>query len=63
MQSKIIIEFETINGIKVDERLLKTTPQLRDITKKTITILCDTIKKYFKDHKINVKTSFILENE
>lgn len=58
-----MIEFETIMGIIVDKRLLKITPQLRDSTKKTLIKLCDTIEKYFKDHKINVKTSFILEDE
>jgi hypothetical protein len=58
MNAKIEVEFLEINGIKVDESLLKNVPQLKDSTKKTVKILCDNIEKYFKDNKIKTKATF-----
>lgn len=61
MKAKIQIQFGEILGIKVNEELLKKNPALFDSTKKTMQILCNQIERYFKDHKIKVKTSFYLE--
>ena len=47
-----------INGIKVDNNLLKSVPQLKNSTEKTVQILCTQIQKYFKDNKIEVETAF-----
>jgi len=63
MEAKIIINFKRINGVKVDDKLLKLTPNLPDVTKQTLQILCFQIKKYFLDHKIKVGVSYKLENE
>jgi hypothetical protein len=56
MISKIIIDFETINGFTVDKNL-SGNKQLRASTQKTTDILCEQILKYFKDHKIKVKVT------
>jgi hypothetical protein len=62
MKAKIEIKFRTINGLKVDESMLKKIPQLISSTEKAIKILCQQIEKYFKDKKINVKINYeILE--
>jgi len=62
MKSIITINFKRINGVKVDEKLLKLTPNLPDVTKQTLQILCQQIKNYFQDHKIKVGVSYNLEN-
>jgi hypothetical protein len=61
MKAKISVNFKEILGMKVDEALLKKTPQLRETTEKTCKLLCENIEKYFNDHKIKTKASFILE--
>lgn len=61
MKANLEIQFVDINGIKVDETLLKNVPQLFQSTQKTTEILCEQIKKFFSDHKITVKTEFKLK--
>lgn len=63
MKAKIIINFRKIAGIKVDYDLLERTPQLLESTRKTVTILCHNLKKYFDEQKIKTKISFKLEND
>lgn len=60
MESKIIVRFKKINSLKVDEKLLKENPKLIEATRKTVTILCEQIKKYFAEHKIKTKVKFEL---
>lgn len=61
MKANLEIQFVDINGIKVDETLLKNVPQLFQSTQKTTEILCEQIKKFFSDYKITVKTEFKLK--
>lgn len=61
MKAKLTVIFEEINGIKVDDSLLKNVPQLFQSTEKTVQILSEQIKKYFKDNKINVRVNFELK--
>jgi hypothetical protein len=63
MKAKISIDFKRINGKKVDDKLLKENPKLLDITEQTMIKLCNTIKKYFAEHKIKVGIDFELKNE
>jgi hypothetical protein len=57
MKAKINIKFLTILEKKVD----RPSPQLRIETDKTIGKLCETIEKYFLDHKIIVRTEYEIE--
>ena len=61
MRGIINVKFEKIRRKKVDKELLKKFPKLFKSTEKTVEILCEQIKKYFKDNKIKVKTDFKLE--
>jgi len=61
MKAKIEVEFLEINGIKVDNTLLKNAPMLFSATEKTVKILCEQIEKYFSDKKIKTKAGFKLE--
>lgn len=63
MKANIIINFKKIAGIKVDKSLLEKEPKLYDSTKKTMIILCQNIKKYFKDNKIKIGIECHLDNE
>lgn len=63
MKGKITIKFEEINGFKVNKELLEQSPKLLDITKNTMTKLCQTIEKYLKDYKIKTKVSFEIDDE
>jgi len=60
MKFNILIQIEKINNFKVNKELLKKEPNLLSATKKTISILCKQIKKYFSDNKIKVKTKYEL---
>lgn len=61
MKAVITIDFEKIQGSRVDNILVSLVPQLRKSTDKTVSILCEQIKKYFKDHKIEVKISHTIK--
>lgn len=61
MKSIITINFKRIGGEKVDKKLLIENPKLSDITRQTLTKLCQTIKRYFNDYKIKVGVSWQLE--
>jgi len=61
MESVVKIKFKKISGIKVDDNLLKMTPQLPDVTKKTMKILCEQIVRYFRENKIEVEVDFELK--
>ena len=61
MKAKIEVEFLKINGIEVNNTLLKNTPMLFSATEKTVKILCEQIERYFSDKKIKTKTIFKLE--
>lgn len=61
LEATILIRFESIKGIKVDNKLLNSVPQLFESTEKTSRLLCDNIEKYFADHKIKVKTELELK--
>jgi hypothetical protein len=60
MKAKIEVKFVTINGVAVNDDLLKKVPQLKSSTDKTVKILCEQINKYFQDNKIKVETKFEL---
>ena len=57
MKTIINVEFKKIAGKKVTAQLLNQNPKLSNITRNTIIILCQQIKKYFTDHKIKVGVS------
>ena len=61
MKAIIRINFEKINGFSVNKGLLKSTPQLFDVTFDTTKILCEQIERFFKDNKIIVTTDMVLE--
>ena len=61
MKSILTINFKRIGGEKVDKKLLIENPKLSDITRQTLTKLCQTIKRYFNDYKIKVGVSWQLE--
>ena len=61
MNAQITIKFKKINGIIVDKKLLEKNPKLPEATKKTMIILCQKLKEYFKEQKIKVKCNFKLE--
>lgn len=61
MKAIICVNFKTIKGLKVDGKMLEKIPQLFPTTEKTTKILCENIKKYFKEHKINVNVTWDLE--
>lgn len=58
MEAKINIQFEEINGVKVDNNLITRVPQLLVSTEKTVKILTEQMEKYFKEKKIKIKTDF-----
>lgn len=58
MEAILTIKFERINKIKVDDKLLKQAPQLKDATEKTMQLVCDNLKKYFKEKNIDIKADF-----
>lgn len=60
MECIIKIKFESIKGVKVNDKLLNSVPLLFESTLKTSRLLCENIEKYFNDHKIKVKTNLEL---
>jgi hypothetical protein len=62
MKAIIEVEFKKILGKKVDKKMLEENPALQESTNKTITILCEQIKRYFLEHKIKTNVHFKLEN-
>lgn len=63
MKANITIKFKEIIGKKVDKSLLEKNPKLPEATKRTLELLCQKLKLYFKEQKIKTKISFHLENE
>lgn len=61
MKAQIRIYFKKIAGRNVDEKLLKENPNLPDVTRKTMIILCQQIKRYFQEHKIKTGVDYSLE--
>lgn len=59
MKAEIEVEIKKILRMKVDEKLLKKIPRLRETTEKTIKELCEHIDKYFKEKKIITKSKLI----
>jgi hypothetical protein len=62
MKANLIINFKKINGIEVNNSLIKANPNLFSLTQKTIFILSEQILKYFKEHNIDVEIKFQLKN-
>lgn len=63
MEAQINIKFQKINYFQVNAELLKKSPQLPDATKKTLDILCQNLKKYFAEKRIEVKINYKLITE
>lgn len=61
MRAIITIDFEKILFFTVNEELLQKEPKLFDSTQDTVKLVCKNLEKYFKDHKIKVKTKFTME--
>lgn len=56
MKANLVVDIKYIKRHKVDEALLKKTPQLKDSVERTIKILCKQIDKYFQEYKIVTNT-------
>jgi hypothetical protein len=61
MKAVISVNFKKILGKKVNDKLLEENPNLPDVTRQTIRVLCTQIKKYFHEHKIKVGVEFELK--
>ena len=70
MKANLIVDIKYIKRHKVDEALLKKTPQLTKSVERTIKILCITktteLRQYFHALKFNIcpfsKTDFLSKN-
>lgn len=62
MEAKVKIDFKRIAGRKVDLKLLAENPKLAETTERTLQILCQKLKEYFKQQKIKINISYNMEN-